>query len=152
MTEQEFLEMVSLHCETYYKHIPKHSRDYADKKYGGLVLRAGKKLKDINLDDYILVKWVTGGQEGGNCWNNNHYAIMPHEEPSFDELDVILEQAAPDLSYLHYRKLIYSVTPKLIEYGSYTEHEYYGNYTVYGIKKVHLRTLWERLQGLGAIN
>jgi len=153
MTEQEFLEIVSLHVETWHKPAVKNKvRSWDDEVFGGLKKRSGKLLKEINLDDCILEKWVEGGLDGGNCWNEgDHYPISGEKEPPFTELDNILEQVCPKITYLEYRKLLCGLTPELIEYDSHTVGEYYGNYTTYGYKKVVLRRLWERLKGLGLV-
>lgn len=159
MTEQEFLEIVSLHAETWYKPAPqkKSRRDFYDfhsNGFGGLKRRSGKTLKDINLDDCLLVQWMTGGINGGSCWDDgerNLYSMEGEPEPTFSALDTILDQLCPNITYLQYRKLINDTSPSLVEYDSYTQNEYYGNSTTYGYKKVVLRRLWDRLNELGLI-
>lgn len=156
MTELEFLEIVSLYVETWYK--PAHNRiknwsDYdTESSFAGLKKRSGKALKDISLNDCLLIKWLAGGVGGGNCWSSNeHYEIPGEVEPHFTDLDIILEQVSPKITYLEYRKLLWGLTPSLIEYETFEVNEYYGNSTTYGYKKVVLRRLWERLNGLGVI-
>jgi hypothetical protein len=153
MTEQEFLEAVQEVCDTYY--LPKEEVEKKRKSWWHrerLTERRGKFLKDITLDDCIMTKWCSGGVGGGSCWStDDHYAISGEKEPEFHDLDRILDRVVPNITYLQYKKLLYSVKPDLIEYDEWTESEYYGNSTQYTSKKVVLRRLWERLQGLGVI-
>jgi hypothetical protein len=155
MTEQEFLDIVVLHVETYYEKPKdeKRKRQYnwteMDNTVGKLIRRYGKKLKEINLDDCIMMKWSTGGVSGGNCWSgsDNLYSTEGEPEPEFRDLDVILEKVCPKITYLEYKRLVNG----LIDYNSWTENEYYGNSTSYGCKKIALRKLWEKLQGMGLV-
>ena len=41
--------------------------------------------------DYISIRWMTGGQEGGSCYNENpeYYSSEAEPEPTFDKLDSI---------------------------------------------------------------
>jgi hypothetical protein len=156
MTEQEFLDIVLLHVETYHakpeKKRPAHRSYNWDDEFnaiGKLIRRYGKNLKDINLDDAILVKWSTGGISGGNCWSgsDNLYSTEGEQEPEFRDLDVILENVCPKITYLEYKKLVHGI----VEQVSWTDNEYYGNSTTYACKKVVLRKLWEKLQGMGLV-
>lgn len=135
MTEQEFLDIVVLHVETYYEKPQDNKKrwsSYTDMEnaVGRLVRRAGKKIKDISLEDQIIVKWTTGGVSGGNCWSgsDNLYSTAGEPEPEFRDLDVILEKVCPKITYLEYKKLVYD----LATFTSWNENEYYGNSTSYG--------------------
>lgn len=152
MTEQEFLDIVVLHVETYYER-PKDEKSrrryWSENAFGKLIRRHGKSLKEINLDDCIIVKWSTGGVSGGNCWSgsDNLYSTEGEPEPEFRDLDVILENVCPKITYLEYKRLMNG----LADFISWTENEYYGNSTSYGCKKITLRKLWEKLQGMGLV-
>ena len=98
----------------------------------------------------LEVKWLTGGQSGGNCWHSydetRYYSVDGEPEPEFEELDEILEKICPQITYLQYRKL-----EKLFEYDSEHQNEYYGNYYIYAVKRLSIEALWNFLveQGYG---
>ncbi len=153
MSEQEFLELVSLHVETYYRHEGRGRWDETIEGCG-YKKRSGKKLNEINLDDIIYVKWFSGGVGGGSCWDNgtdHHYPVHGEQEVELTELDTLLDQVCPDITLKQYRLLMNGASPALVEYGEWEQNEYYGNYSCYKYKKVSLRRLFERLQGLGLI-
>jgi len=156
MTEEDFLQIVSLHAETYYKPEPPKKGstawyDYRRESYAGYVRRSGKKLKEIGLDDVIRQQWSMGGQSGGSCWDDGtedrHYGVAGEPEPDLADLDTILEHVCPNITYLQYKQL----TKGLIEYTDYRENEYYGNYTCYGVKVVKLRNLYDKLKAMELI-
>lgn len=94
---------------------------------------------------HLEVRWKTGGLSGGSCWDTGdedtrYYSEEGDPEVEFDELDEILERVCPDISYLKFRKL-----EKLIEHDSATENEYYGNYSIYSIKRLVVEKLWDFL-------
>ena len=75
MTEEEFLDLVSLHAETWFQ--PKeeinHKSSWKDRENTicGWRKRYGKLLKEISLDDIIRKEWTTGGIHGGSCWDED---------------------------------------------------------------------------------
>lgn len=144
MTEQEFLEIVSLHVETHYK----EEGTWGETKYQ---LRSGKKLNEINLDDIIYVKWLTGGVGGGTYKNNNHYELKAEPTPEFKELDTLLDVICPNITLRQYKLLLDGVSPSLVEVEEWEVYEHYGNFSYYKCKKISLRRLHERLQGLGLL-
>jgi len=154
MTEQEFLTIVSLHVETYYEC---DSDDDSitwwppEDRCAGFIKRAGKALPEINLNDFVMVKWVTGGQEGGSWKSNSHYPIPAEREPPLEELDTILALVCPQITLQQYKCLLTGALPSLIEEGEIDVDEYYANSTAYRYKRVVLRRLFERLQGLGLL-
>ena len=88
-------------------------------------------------------KWQTGGQSGGSCWDDGdttHYAESGEPEPEFESLDNILLEVAPQLSFLHYKKL-----SQVIKVDDNRENDYYGNYTDYAIKTITIDDLWDFL-------
>lgn len=98
----------------------------------------------LNLE----VRWCSGGQSGGNCWDDDdsthYYSIDGEPEEDFWELDSILERVCPAITYLQFRKL-----EKLIEHDSEREDDYYGNYTNYSIKRLSIEKLWDFLVETG---
>jgi hypothetical protein len=100
-------------------------------------------------DDYLREKWVTGGQRGGSCWGDD--ADLPVEadaEPEFSDLDRVLEDVCPKITFLQYK----SVVAGVVMNGSREAREYYGNYTTYGMKVVRLGDLYETLQEKGLLS
>lgn len=96
----------------------------------------------------ISIKWVIGGMTGGNCWGDHaDQAVNAEDEPDFEALNQILEHVCPNISYLMYRKL-----EKLIETDHETDHEYYGNYRDYAIRKISLEKLHGFLTENGLFN
>ena len=92
----------------------------------------------------LSVKWMCGGAWGGNCWDDAEpeaYIPKPQQEPEFKELDKILEKVCPNIGFLLYKELL-----ALVEYDTYTEHEYYGNYTTYNTKRISVDTFWDFLK------
>ncbi len=102
------------------------------------------KYKDTK---YVLhVEWETGGVGGGSCWGGEptgYSSSTPAAE--LKEFDIILEHFIPTLSFLQYKNLYNS----LIEEDSYTQNEYYGNYTNYAIKQIELRKLYDYMKEKG---
>ncbi len=91
----------------------------------------------------IKVEWMTGGAWGGNCWDDrdpSSYQPDPQPEPEFDFLDTILEQVAPSMGFIQYKKLMQKV-----KYDTRTEFEYYGNHTSYASKEILVEDVWEFL-------
>jgi hypothetical protein len=93
-------------------------------------------------ETYIGIKWEVGGASGGNCWGGEAHSYWNDnpEIPDFAALDNLLAEICPTITYLQFRKL-----EKLIESDSYTESEYYGNYTEYSIRKLSFEKLWNFL-------
>lgn len=95
-----------------------------------------------NHDDAIeafVVCWVSGGIEGGNCWNEGgHQSIAPEEEPELDPLIDTLEKL--EVSLRDGRKIL-----GLTKTGSFEERGYYGNYTRYSYKYVPFDAIFDKL-------
>ena len=103
----------------------------------------GKKEKWADLEE-LSVKWHTGGQSGGNCWDSSddsrYYAERGEPEPEFEDLDDLLLEVAPQFSFLHYKKLMKSL--KII---SNRENDFYGNYDDYVTKSIKVDDIWQFL-------
>ena len=140
LNEKEFLQKISeLDVTLYYD-----SKDgWNDRKF--------RPKNDIRINDYLYAEWVIGGETGGSCWGDGtddpHRPIRPEEEPNFDCFDKILLCIVPNISYLQYKVLSQAV----LRTDDYTRNEYYGNYTVYGIKKVVLKDLYNKLIEMGLV-
>jgi hypothetical protein len=95
-------------------------------------------------------KYSTGGVSGGSCWDTgdeptryNHYTNEPEE---FYQLDSLLEEIAPNISFLHYKKV-----KALVNYEEDTVNEYYGNSTDYKTDYIYLEDLYNILSELGYV-
>ncbi len=95
---------------------------------------------------YLTVKWYTGGISGGSCWNDsndsNYYSSSGNPPEELHDLDTILEQVKPDLSFLQYKKL----TKQLVKTDNWSVGEYYGNSSEYMCKYIDLRDLYNYLR------
>ena len=55
----------------------------------------------IDVDGKLRsAKWTTGG-ETGNCWNDYKSPIDPEKPYDFDELDRLIEEICPEITYLN---------------------------------------------------
>lgn len=117
-------------------------QDIVNDVIGTVKTGRGKKAVYSNKEA-LEVRWLSGGQTGGNCWDtgeSHHYPVDAEPEEEFWELDNILERVSPGITYLQYRKL-----EKLIEVDSETVNEYYENYCIYSIKRLSVEKLWKFL-------
>lgn len=97
---------------------------------------------------YYQVEWVTGGQTGGNCWGDSaDQAVGSDPEPELELLDQFLEEICPTLTLRQYRELVSAVVTR----DSYTDYEYYGNYTTKGTKTVSYKALYREMVTRGLI-
>lgn len=107
-----------------------------------------KKCPFMREDDtlYIYGSVEMGGSSGGDCWGGSSSAYRTGLEESnaeVPELDSILEEISPDISFLKYKILI-----NTIPWNTDTryENEYYGNYTKYGYKYIDCNSLFNALK------
>jgi hypothetical protein len=111
-----------------------------------------RKQEKVDLENHFLyVQWSAGGISGGSCWDegeqDNHYRTAGEPEPQFDDIDEVLTELCPDLSFLQYKKLM----AKVVKQGIYTVNEYYGNSSDYGYKVVNLQELFDALVEMGLL-
>lgn len=104
----------------------------------------GSNLYNLLEDGNVFaVQWVTGGVGGGNCWSNSgHYTLEAQPEPELDGLVALLEDL--DLRLRDANQIM-----KLVEYGSYVDRAYYGNYEEISFKYIHMDRVYEKLVELG---
>ena len=92
------------------------------------------------IETHVVYSRVeTGGTSGGNCWNDDEarpYVADEAEEEPMKVLDILLEEIAPKITYLQYKKI-----QKLIHSNEHTEWQYYGNSTDYKIEYILLPEL-----------
>lgn len=105
--------------------------------------------KQFREKPYLFVKYETGGVAGGSCWDSSDpqpYSIDEEDlEDDFDVLDEFLTENAPNLTFLQYRETV----KQFIHTDSYSENEYYGNCTDFGVKYVVLTELIPHLKKIG---
>ncbi|MBW3021101.1 hypothetical protein KY334_07435 [Candidatus Woesearchaeota archaeon] len=106
-------------------------------------LKIARKIAKTNKEK-IYIKWIIGGEEGGSCWDEEdsepHYPVDIEDEPNFDVLDNILNNVCPSMNFTQYKELL-----KLTTVDEFSKNEYYGNYTVYAIKSIKLKTIFDFL-------
>lgn len=74
------------------------------------------------------VDWNTGGYSGGSCWGDKAERYDSDDpEPEFEQLDLILTEICPNVTFLQYKKICKSI----IKSSNRTEYGYYGNETDY---------------------
>lgn len=107
--------------------------------------------KEDPCDPHFEVRWITGGVEGGSCWNSGendpHQARESEPEADFEGLDALLGHFVPNITLLQYRRL-----GKLIKRTEDYQNDYYGNHTTYGVKTLQLQELYRFLLELGPIS
>lgn len=139
LTKQAFLDKISELDVTFYY----DTGDWEVRKF--------RPRTNIKIDDYLYAEWTKGGEGGGSCWDDGtddpHYPISAEKEPDFDCFDKVLLCIVPNISYLQHKVL----TSAVLRIDEYTQNEYYGNYTVYGTKKVILKDLYDKLSEMNLI-
>jgi hypothetical protein len=91
-------------------------------------------------------QWNVDGASGGSCWGDPATRITPDPEPDFTDLDAILEETYPEISYLKHKALM---RKDIFEIDSGEYQEYYGNWTAYKRKTLNLDNLYDALIELG---
>ena len=103
------------------------------------------KKDDLTPECYLKIEWVTGGEQGGSCWDTGeedpHYPLDAEIEPEFESLDQTLELICPNISFLDYKKVVRGC----VDTEDRVDREYYGNYTNYARKQVKLGSLYDTL-------
>lgn len=108
-----------------------------------------KKINKFEYKEALYFSCYAGGVSGGSCWDeegeDNHYHTTSDEEISYEELDSLLEKLCPKLSFLEYRK----IQALLSDTATWTENEYYGNYSEYEYQTLDLKSLYNLLIEMG---
>lgn len=150
MSPEEFLERIKEIDVTFWYRCDGGEGSRSWQRYAYDEIR--KRNEGITLDDFVKVEWSQGGVSGGSCWDTGegpdpHHPFSGESEPEFDCLDKILTELVPEISFMKYK----AIASACVKYDERCEHEYYGNYTDYGIKKVVLRDLYEKMKDLSLI-
>lgn len=89
-------------------------------------------------------RWCTGGTYG-NCWNDHKGVVDPDEPKEFIELDSLLEQICPGLTFLQYKKILrLCVTTEENREG-----DYYGGACYYTNWVCDMKELYKQLNEFG---
>jgi hypothetical protein len=102
----------------------------------------------------IYSKAFIGGMSGGNCWDTTEPTYRSNDgghkkvRKTFDEeFDAIMQELAPNISFLKYKTLYNAVT----EEYTFTENEYYGNTSEFLVMFVELKKLYEKMTEMDLI-
>jgi hypothetical protein len=103
---------------------------------------------DISEKRMVIYHRVrTGGYSGGNCCDeeDSRWDAADHElENSLEGFEKVLELVCPEITFLHYRRIM-----KLVKSNEKTEYEYYGNSDDWLIQWIPLHDLYKELEKLG---
>lgn len=89
-------------------------------------------------------KWCTGGAYG-SCWGDKLSPVTPDEQPEFDELDSLLADICPNITFLQYKKLMRGC----VEIEESRESDYYGGGCTYNRYVCDIKRLYEILEEFG---
>lgn len=125
MTKQELIDILKNHCTSYYSDMLEQDGI----KCSAVRKSNGQKLYPV----FTSYKWSTGGASGGSCWGGSPSAYTSDDaEENLDEFFSFLSEHFPDAKFSEVNAIL-AKTRVL----SYTDYEYYGNYTHYKIKVLH---------------
>lgn len=100
-----------------------------------------------NNQPSLLNVWHVGGSSGASCWGGTPEPYSTGTpEPEWDALNEILDHFCPNITYLKFRGIMAKV-----ESGSQGEGDYYGNETMYSIRALPLRTLYDHMVEKGLL-
>lgn len=96
---------------------------------------------------YIRSDSWSGGGTWGNCWGGS--GTISAEEPcEFTQLDELLENACPNITFMQYKKII----NHCVETDEYYDSDYYGGCETIFFKKCNVKDLYDLLLEMGLIN
>lgn len=96
----------------------------------------------------IKIEWTIGGKTGGSCYGTEERHYEPREadpEPDFEDLDKILEDVRPEMTYLQYKALVREVVTSTTR----NDGDYYGNDDIQAVRMVDLHSLYDYLSKKG---
>lgn len=89
-------------------------------------------------------KWCTGGSYG-SCWDNRLTPVSPDKALEFEELDKLLTEIAPTITFLQYKAIMNYCVDQEESYNR----DYYGGGTSYLNWVCDLKKLHEKLEEFG---
>jgi hypothetical protein len=91
-------------------------------------------------------KWCTGGAYG-SCWGGGLSPVSPDEQPEFDELDELLSNICPTITFLQYKKIMSGC----VSFEDTHESDYYGGGCSYRRYVCDIQKLYDALSRFGYI-
>lgn len=88
--------------------------------------------------------WCTGGSYG-NCWDSHLSPVSPEAPCEFTALDELLEGICPNISFLHYKKIM----KECVETEETYESDYYGGGTNHMNYVCDLEKMYKIIKELG---
>lgn len=92
-------------------------------------------------------RWCNGGSYG-SCWSNSLSPVSPDDPLEFDALDELLEKIAPNITFLHYKK----IRSECVKTEETHERDYYGGGCSYLNWVCDLEKLYKLLEQQGYIS
>ena len=92
-------------------------------------------------------KWCTGGAYG-SCWGDKLSPVTPDEQPDFDELDELLADICPQVTFLQYKKIMRDC----VDFEESHESDYYGGGCIYKRYVCDMEKLYRCLETIGLRN
>lgn len=89
-------------------------------------------------------RWSAGGAYG-SCWHDGLSPVSADEPRNFDELDELLQEICPNITFLHYKKL----QKECVSMDTYHEHDYYGGGITYNFWVCDLKKMYSLLNEMG---
>ena len=104
--------------------------------------------RKVGVRDGVICsqEWCTGGAYG-NCWDNSMSSINPDEPCDFDELDNLLMEICPNVTFLQYKK----IKKNCVSIAERYERQYYGGGIHYSHWECDLSKLYASLKELNII-
>ena len=91
-------------------------------------------------------RWCTGGSYG-SCWSDHLSPVSGDDPLEFEELDNLLEEIAPNVTFLHYKK----IRSQCVKTEESYERDYYGGGCSYLNWVCDLEKLYDLLEQQGYI-
>ena len=86
-------------------------------------------------------KWCVGGT-CGSCWGDRVSPVTPDKQPDFEELDELLMNVCPSITFLQYKKIMRSC----VDFEENYESEYYGGGCTYKRYVCDMKKLYSTLE------
>lgn len=108
-----------------------------------------KKYSPRHIDgDYVITsdEWCNGGSWGD--WRGNHGTVESESPKEFTQLDDLLEELCPEITFLRYKKIL----KECVSIKTYTENDYYGGSTSNSYHMCRIEGLINSLKEMNLIN
>lgn len=124
-----------------------YSSERADDRLPGVACLEKKKTGEVVKAAFVGDSHVTGGSSGGSCWGGESkpFSVDVNGPLNIESLDNFIRECLPDLPALIYMKLV-----KAFSTYTYSNVEYYGNYTDYVVPYLPHQTFIDIVYGENA--